>query len=417
MPNLHAIGRVTPTVLAQGLSSVTNFAASALALSAANGDLGAFGRFAIAFQLCQMVIAVAQGSTGTAVLIHTGRSEGEAGEHIRAGAATASLIGGLAIGAGIAGAGILAGGDLGVSLIIAGGGCAALAAQYTMRSALFARQDPGGVIRADGIWLAVLLAAAVGDALAGWDPSPRAYLAVWLIGAGVSALPAIVVGLSVGCRHLTMFWRATGPQAIRTGFDSLLARSVFMVTLISTEVVIDDEASGVLAAAVLVFSPMSVVHSSVLALVLPAMIRGKGIHLSGRLLPLQVFWAIAGITVLWAILLLAVNKTPFAIGPFDLDANGVTGALFAATLARFLGLAFWRGPVVALRLADAATESLRARWIGTVAQWILPVVGLVLADLPGGAWGLAIATWFGALAAWRQYGRLRLAVRPRRAAE
>ncbi|MFT5204241.1 MAG: hypothetical protein ACI9C1_003648, partial [Candidatus Aldehydirespiratoraceae bacterium] len=75
MPNLHSARRATLTVLAQGLSSVTNFAAGALALAASGGDLAAFGRFAIAFQLCQVVIAIAQGSTGTAVLIHGAKGE------------------------------------------------------------------------------------------------------------------------------------------------------------------------------------------------------------------------------------------------------------------------------------------------------------------------------------------------------
>lgn len=417
MPNLQAVARTALTVLAQGLSSVTNFAAGALALSAASGDLGSFGRFAIAFQLCQVVIAIAQGSTGTAVLIHSARDEGDDAASIRAGAASAALLNGFALGAAILIAGLALGGDLRGPMMIAGLGCAGLTAQYTMRSALFARQDPAGVVRADGIWLAVMLAAASGDAFGGWDPTPSDYLAVWLIGGAISALPAILLGLGVGRRHLADFWRATGPQALRTGFDGLLARSVFVATLMSTQVIVDDEASGFLAAAVLVFSPMSVVHSSTLAVVLPTTIREKGIHVSGRALPLRVFFAIAGITVVWAALLLTVNKTSLAIGPFDLDANGVTGVLFAATLARFLALAFWRGPVVALRVADASVESLRARWVGTAAQWSFPIIGLLLADLSGGAWGLAIATWFGALVAWRQYGRLRLASGRRRPAD
>lgn len=410
MPKLQAVGRVTLTVLAQGLSSVTNFAAAALALAAADGDLGAFGRFAIAFQLCQVVIAIAQASTGTSVLIHSVRSDGpESADNIRAGAATAALLTGLVLGGAIALGGSLVGGELRTPLLIAGAGCAALTAQYTLRSARFARQDPSGVVRADGIWLAVLLAAAAGDAFGGWDPTANAYLAVWLIGAFISAVPAILLGIGPGRHHLPTFWRTTGPQAIRTGLDGLLARSVFVTTLISTEIIIDDEASGFLAAAVLVFSPMTVVHSSALAVLIPGTIRDKGIHVAGQALPLRVFGSIAGVTLGWAVLLLVLNETSVGVGPFDLDANGVTGVLFAATLVRFLGLAFWRGPVIALRVADAATESLRARSIGTAAQWILPVVGLLLADLSGGAWGLAIATWFGAAVAWRQYGSLRRA--------
>lgn len=414
MPNLHSARRVTLTVLAQGLSSVTNFAAGALALAASGGDLAAFGRFAIAFQLCQVVIAIAQGSTGSAVLIHGAKGEQSgAGENqidaaaIRAGAAAWSLLIGVYLGLALIAAGLIVGGELQTPLFLAGAGSFALTSQYTLRAARFARQDAAGVVRADGTWLLVLLAAAAGDVFGGWDPTVNNYLAVWLIGAFVSALPAIVSALGPGRHALGIFWRTTGPQAVRTGGDALLARSVFVVTLILADVIVSDEASGLLAAAVLVFSPMSVVHASTLAVMVPATIRDKRIHVTGPRLPLQAFGAIALITLVWAAFLLIFNETSLAFGPFDLDAAGVTGALFAATLLRFLGMAFWRGPVIALRIADAAAESLKARTIGTIAQWVIPAIGLAIADINGGAFGLALATWFGASVAWRQYHQLR----------
>ena len=67
MRSSHPLARAGLTLGAQSLASVTNFAATALALSA--GDLGEFGRFAIAFQLCQVVVVVANGAVGDVVLI------------------------------------------------------------------------------------------------------------------------------------------------------------------------------------------------------------------------------------------------------------------------------------------------------------------------------------------------------------
>ncbi|MDW3219831.1 MAG: hypothetical protein R8F63_14550 [Acidimicrobiales bacterium] len=406
MSNVQAAGRASLTVLAQGLSSVTNFAAGAFALDAADGDIGAFGRFAIAFQLCQVVIAIGHASSGTTVLIHGAKNDADGSvDQLRAGAATAAIVIGGGLAAVITVGGLVAGSDLGTTLLLAAG-APALTSQYTLRASYFAQNNAAGVVRADAIWLAVLLAAAAGDAMGGWHPSPDDYLAVWLIGAAVSALPSLLVGLGRGRRHLGLFWATTGPQAIRTGADSLLARSVFVFTLFAAERIVGVEASGVIAAAVLVFSPLTVVHTSSAAVVIPANIRRRGIHIPSPRLPLQAAAAIAAITLGWAAFLLVFNETRYAFGPFDLDSAGVTGALFAATLVRFLAMAFWRGPELALRIADAATASLQARMVGTCVQWIVPVIGFAVADVNGGAFGLGIATWVGALVAWERYRQL-----------
>lgn len=66
------------------------------------------------------------------------------------------------------------------------------------------------------------------------------------------------------------------------------------------------------------------------------------------------------------------------------------------------------GPAVSLRVAPAADESLRARVIGVVLQWLLPVIGLGVAGLNGGALAFAIASWAGASIAWFQFSRLPL---------
>jgi hypothetical protein len=410
VPNLQITGRALVTVLAQGLASITNFAVGAFALAAADGDLGAFGRFALAFQVCQLVIAVGDGAIGGVVLIHTARQPESTTTHaLRDGAAAAAMVLGAGLALPIVVAGVVIGDSLGLMLLMAAIGCPGLVLQYTLRASRFARVDPQGVVRADLVWFAVLLAAAVGDWLGAWDPTVPAYLAVWLVGASISALPMYRTAVLGGFRHLGMFWRVTGPQSVRIGIDSLLARSVFVVSLAAASIIIDDEASGLLAAAVLVFSPMSVIHASSLAVVIPAQVRMGGIHVTRYRVPIAVFAAISVITIVWAAALLVFNETRFAFGPFDLDANGISTALFFATLLRFLGLAFWRGPQVSLRVADAAVESLRARMVGTSAQWGLSTAGFAVAGLEGGALWLAIGTWIGALVAWQQYRSLRKA--------
>lgn len=408
MPSAKGLTRASTTLVAQVLSSLTNFAVAALALAASGQNLAGFGRFAIGLQLCQVIIAVAQSSTGGSLLVH-GAQEGSRSpelEAVRAGAATASLVVGVAMGIPIAVAGLLVGGQQGQILLIVAIGAPWLAAQYTMREDRFARMQPQAVLRADAIWLLALVVAAMIDRFGGWDAGVKDYLAAWVIGAAVSAFPLVRRGLGPGRRHLGLFWRTTGSQAVKLGVEAFLARSVFVVTLISADSIIGSEAGGFLAAAVLVFSPMSVVHSSARALVVPTAVRRRGIHVTDWRFPAQVFAVISVITLAWASALWAFNMTTVAFGPFDLDANGVTGWLFVATLVRFLGMGFWRGPNVAMRVADAAHESLRSRVAGVFLQWTFPVVGLYLADLNGGAFGLAVATWCGGVIAWFEFVRI-----------
>ncbi len=386
------------TLGAQALSSLTNFLVGAFALAA--DDLGSFGRFSIAYQLCLIVIAIGHGSTGNSVLIHAVRGGDERSDAVRAGASTAAVLVGLAAGIVLVVAGVAVGGDMRTPLLLAGAGSVGLVCQYTLRAARFALSDPAGVIRADGIWLAVLLGFAAFDLATDVSPGANGYLAAWLVGAAVSALPVIAVGVGNGRQHIGEYWEATGPQAVRTGIDSLLARSVFVVTLIAAEVIVDDTASGALAAAVLVFSPMGVVTASASALVVPSEVRAYGVHAAPFWVPMRAAAVICSIMAAWAVALVAFDASALAFGPFELEVNGVTTGLFVATFLRFLAMGTWMGAVVGLRIADAASLSLRARIIGTIAQWSVPVIALARWGVEGGAFGLAAATWFGASVAW-----------------
>ncbi|MEQ8843166.1 MAG: hypothetical protein RIB98_19485 [Acidimicrobiales bacterium] len=391
---------------AQSLSSVTNFVIVALALSA--GALDEFGRFSIVFQLCLVVIAVGQGSLGNIALIHSDQSDAARGPVLSSGLASMALLLGMVLGLGLAVAGLALGGEMRLPLLLAAVGSPALVAQYCLRAGYFARGRPQGALIADAAWLGVVLAVAAVDVSTGWEPSTNAYLAAWLAGAVVGGAPAIGLGLRFRRSDLIEVWRATGPQTIRLGAEGMLARSVFVVTLIWAGILVGDDASGSLAAAVVVFSPLTVVHTSSLALVVPGEVRRRGIHVVRRSVPFQVGGSIMVVSALWGLLLWIFDVSGFSFGPFDLDASEVTLGLFLATLVRFLAMAAWRGPITALLIADAAGASLETRFVGTVVQWSLPAVGFAWWGVEGGAWALAVATWVGAAVAWRRYEKLRI---------
>lgn len=397
--------RAPLTVAAQSLSSLTNFLTNVLALSA--GDLEAFGHFSIAFQLCVVAIAVGEGSTGAALLVHAS-ADGvhDDVERIRRAAAPAALLLGLSFTALFAVAGGVVGGGVGMLLLLSALGAPSLVSQYTLRAFRFARQDQVGVVVADLIWLSVVVAVAVVDRATAWDGSPAHYLGAWLVGATISALPLMASGVTAGRAALAHFWRTTGPQAIRLGLESLLARSVLVVTFVLTGVIVGEAATGSMAAAVLLFSPLSVVNTSASALVVPPEIRKRGIHVVRRSVPIAVVAVVSSITAAWALFVLVLDQSRWSFEPFRLSPNGITDGLFAATMLHFLGLAAWRGPAVGLRIADAAVQSLDARVRTSVMQWTFPAVGLAIWGVTGGALGLGVATWLGALIAWHRYSNL-----------
>jgi hypothetical protein len=410
-PGLPGLLKRAPlTIAAQSLSSLTNFVTGALALSA--GDLESFGQFSIAFQLCIVVIAVGQGSTGAALLVHASGDDEHDVERVRRAAASAALVLGVSFTIVLAIAGVVIGDRLGLLLLISALGAPSLVSQYTLREYRYARQNQLGVVVADLIWLVVVLAVAAVDWTTAWDASSLHYLVAWLVGATLSASPLMISGIACDRAALSHFWRTTGRQAVHLGLESLFARSILAVTLVLTSVIVDETATGSLAAAILLFSPLSVVNTSVTALVVPPEIRRRGIHVVRRSIPIAVIAAVSTITVGWALFVFLLDRSSLAFQPFRLAPNGITNGLFVATLVHYLGLAAWRGPAVGLRIADATKESLDARVRTSIMQWVLPAVGLVIGGLTGGALCLGLATSLGALIAWRRYVGLDTTFRP-----
>ena len=109
-----------------------------------------------------------------------------------------------------------------------------------------------------------------------------------------------------------------------------------------------------------------------------------------------------GITIAWAAIVLLAQPIGIGLGPFDLSASDIGFGLYLSTLVRFAALGFWRGPLIGLRVANASADSLRARAIGTLAQWLLPLYGLLNDDITLAALGLGIGTCIGMADAWRR---------------
>ena len=400
------MGRALLTMGSQSLSSVTNFLIAALALQA--GSLAAFGRFSVVFNLCQLVIVVGQGSIGSTVLVHTSSdATSERATDLRDGAAAAGIALGLVGTVALGVAALVVGGQLGTMLAVAAVGSPLLVSQYVLRARRFAIGDPLGAVVADVVWLAVVLAAGAADVLGWVELSSTGYLVVWIAGAAVSALPVLVAAARRGIATIGLYWQVAGRQSVRLSVEAGLARSVFVTSLITAQALIGPQASGVVAAAVLTLSPLSVIHEAVSMFVVPDSVRRGGIRVLPRAIVVRITVAVVVITVAWiAVVLLANGLVDRSLGPFDLAGNGVALAAFLAMSARFVMLAAWRGPLIALRVADATTESLRARAIGTVAQIVLPIGGFAVGGVTGGVVALAVGTAIGAAAAVREWARL-----------
>ena len=405
-PTGETMTRVAQTTFAQGISSLTNFLAGALALHTAGGDLAAFGRFSIAYQICQVVISVTQSSLGASVAVH-GVQPGPASRDFHASSALAAVTVGFSLAVLVGTAALVVGGDYQTPLLICAAGCPAIAAQYLLRYTYFAQARPRAAIVVDAIWLGVLLTAAILDAVGVLDMSVNRYLAVWLVGGFVSATPLLRLARRARQVRFGPFWSRAGRQSLQLGTEGLLGRSTYVISLVTADMIVGAEGSGILAAAVLLFSPLSVAHSTADAVAIPSLVREGGVHLPARRVGLFIFAAIAACTVGWALVLLGLSRTPWAIDAFSLDDNGITISIFLATMSRFLSMCLWRGAAILLRVADEAAVTLAVRVKAAVLEWLLPIAGFAIGGISGGIHALAIAGWGGALIAWQQYSRLR----------
>lgn len=375
----------------QAVSSVGNFVVPALVQ--ANTSIAGFGRFMLAFGIGQLIVVVGDGSIGQVTLVHGAGKDRVA---VRAGAAAWGLVLGAVLGLVTCAAGLVVGGDTGALLVLTGLGAPALVGQYVTRALRFADGDPAGALRADLVWLGVIVVAAAADLAGVWEPTARGYLAVWLVGALAGSGETLRLAAGARPPHLRAFWQRTGAQAVHLAVDAGLARSAFVVTLAAAAIVLDDAAAGALGAAVLMLSPLSVVHAATSSYLVPRLVRASGIHVPPIAAVTKVVAMVVGLTVAVAVAIVAANQLTDRLGPFALEPNDVSGALFAATVVRYVGLGVWRGPLVALRVADVTRPVVVTRAVSTIAQLGLAVTGMAAAGLVAGAWGVAVGVWLGA---------------------
>lgn len=399
-------GHLSVVFGAQALASITNFGVNAIALG--SSDVATYGRFAIVFQLCQLTITIAHGAIGEATLIHTSEREDTSILGLRNGAAALAMVVGVAFTGPLLVA-AWAVESMRTGLTIAAIGLPFMLPQYVYRAQSFAAGTPGRAFASDATWLGVVAIGALCD-LAFWDATPNGHLVVWLAGGAIAGLPATARAISQGRDHLARFVSLAGRQMIRLGAEGIMAKSAIFTALVALQFVGKDVQAGALAAAILLFAPMGVLFSGVASFVIPRQIKRRGVHVVRPTVPLAVSAVLVTICVTWAVLVYAVDSLGFGIGPFDLERNLINDRLYIAVAAHFTASGLWRGPLLALRINDAADQSVRARGLGTAAQLVLPVIGVALSGVTLGAIGLATGTFIGAVDTWRRYLRQRRAV-------
>ena len=281
------------TIAAQSIASLTNFVAVALAQSVST--LEGFGRAFIIFQLTQLLVAVAVGSVGSAILTHTsGDPESALVHDLRAGGARVSVVAGLFASAAFGVAAVFTSSDLRIPLLLAALGAPGLMAQYVLRAMYFGRGRPSAVVVMDTLWLVVVVAAVPFASLTGITASANYYLSAWLLGAAVSGAPLLVSAAQAKAHHVRTFLATTGRQAFLTGLDGLLARTVVVVLLFLTRAFEGEAAVGAVGAAMLPFTPMAVVHTSAFSVAVPATLRRGGIRKISPRIPALVAIILAG---------------------------------------------------------------------------------------------------------------------------
>lgn len=382
-------------VVDQGVSSLTNFAASVIV--ARSASQGAFGAFTVALLVYAVVVSLTNALVAQPLAIRVSARADQRDEV--AAAAGAAIVCGSVAGLAVVAASLLVDGPAGPPLAVVGVFLPALALQDTWRFALFTMGRPVRAVVNDLAWAgsqAVLMALALRTA-GGTVAAPTA---AWAGGAAVAALvglrqadvrPAVGSAASYLRRHLRLGWQLATEVLFRSGSTQL--------TMLLAGASLGAAGLGAIRGAYILFGPFTVVLVALTAAWIPEgsrlLARSPDRFLpvlrlvSGGLLVLPLTWGALLLTLpdVWGHRLLG-DTWPAArevITPFIVSTAGagVTG-----------------GAVLGLRIVAAASEALKARAAASAVTIVAGVVGASRYGPPGVVWGIAAGWWINAAAAW-----------------
>lgn len=387
------------TTLDQALSSITNFGVTVVAArELSQRDFGAFG---LAFSLSVVVMGVARALSTEPLLSRPELADGERQRPaFQAVTATALGLGVLPL-LPLVIVGAVVGDVLGRSLVALAFILPGMCLQDAWRYCFVAQGRLPAAAANDAVWLLMQLAALTALSASGVLSAPTILLA-W----GCSGTAAAVVG-ALQARALPQAsagwaWlrdqRSLGGRYLLEFVTSTAGAQLALMGLGATAGLV---ALGAVRGAQTFFGPLVVLFNGLFFAVVPIGTRFRTSQPRLRRLMLGVSAAMCACSLAWTLVGVAL---PDGVGR---QLFGVTWAATHSVLGA-MGLAFVAGAVgsgaiAGLRSLAAAREGLRARLLSAPFLVLGPLLGGVVAQAPGFAFGLAASSMVAAALYWRHF--------------
>lgn len=391
-PSVGGTGRrLSLGVVDQIVASGSNFVAMVLAARLLSVD--DFGAFSLAMLTYNVAVGMIRALCGEAILVRPGENPAEIRQRAAASVGSAVMLGILAVPV-IAALGLVLGGRPGNSMFVMAAAMPVLMAQDSLRFSAFARRMPAVALVSDLVWLVLM---GVGFAVLRQSDSPRPALMVlcWAVPAAVGALASAVWLRLLPVPALRLGWvRSNRDLSVPYLVDFVTGQGSGQMAVYLLAVVASVGAVASIRGAQTLFGPVPILQTGAMIVLVPEM------HRSARQAPERVLKvaAIAGAAFagLGVVVTAALWVLPDSVGTALLGDTwrSATEVLIpvgiAATASGLLA-----GASIGLRTLAAADAIVRIRLYTTPAIIGLPVLGAVLGDATGGAYGIAGATMWG----------------------
>ena len=395
---LRGLGWAT---LDQAISSCTNFAITVLAArQLSRRDFGAFG---LAFLLSVIVMGVVRGAVTEPLLSRPELGAGTRRQATFEAVAAAALGLGLLAAAGIVVPAALVGGTTGRTLVALAVVLPGLCLQDAWRYCFISQGRAIAAVLNDAAWL--LLQSGVVLALAVTRGLSTAGIVLAWGGAGVGAgvLGAAQAGVLPRARAGLAWLSAQRSLGARYCLEFLTASAATQFALLGLGAISGLAALGAVRGAQAFFGPLVVLFNGIFLALVPLASALRSAPSRLRRLMTLVSAAVSACALAW--MLVGINL-PDRLGRqlFGDTWSSAHAILFPTGLALLAG-GIVAGPIAGLRSLAAARASLRARLLTAPILVVAPVVGGVIADSKGFSYGVASATFAGALVYWWQFVR------------
>lgn len=368
----------------QGVSSVSNFAAVAVAANVAG--TGEFGQFSLAYAGLLLFLGAQRAFVGETLLVRYSRTGALTPPVVAASLGGSVLVAVPAVLFLLAGAALAGGQNTSLWAVMA------LAAPFillqdSLRYLFICQGRPARALIIDGLWAGVSIPAMVLAAYSGWSLVP--VLIWWIAG----ALGALAVGLllarslpAVGAGTRWLWLNRDCAFRYLAEFAALNASSFLVLYLLVFP--LGAAGVGALRAAQVLFSPLNTVFGALKTAIIPELVRARGTRVFRRRLgeALAVVFVLA---VGWGA---AVLFLPQAAGEFLLgDTWGNAAELRWPYAVQYLAMVPYTILLAHFRASEANRLSTQMRGVLAGLTLVLPLAFALTGSAAASAWGFAAA--------------------------